>query len=56
MIIKNLLEQKTQETTSIENPEKYFEQLEKMKAVCQKQSFPDSIFQPPTDVKFIYIF
>lgn len=52
MTIKNLTEQTTQEKITAEDPEKYIEQLEKMKAVCQKESFPDSIFQLPADVKF----
>ncbi|MGB9883015.1 MAG: hypothetical protein ACPLRN_00660 [Microgenomates group bacterium] len=52
MTIKNLPEQTAQEKPIAEDPEKYIEQLEKMKAVCQKESFPDSVFQPPADIKF----
>ncbi|MDH7476091.1 MAG: hypothetical protein QHH09_01300 [Microgenomates group bacterium] len=52
MTIKNLPEQTTQEKTTVEDPEKYIEQMEKMKASCQKENFSDSVFQPPTDVKF----
>ncbi|GAB4218772.1 MAG: hypothetical protein Fur009_1570 [Candidatus Microgenomates bacterium] len=52
MTIKNLPQPTTTEKTTVEDPEKYLEQLEKMKAICQKENFSDTVFQPPTDVEF----
>lgn len=52
MSIDNLPQGQKNEKTTVEDPEKYIDELEKMKAVCQKENFPESIFQLPTDVKF----
>jgi hypothetical protein len=52
MTIKNLPQPTPGQKITVENPENYIEQLEKMKANCKQESFSDSLFQPPTDVKF----
>lgn len=43
---------KNQNTGKIESPEKQIEDLEKLKAQCQKENFSESVFVPPSDVKF----
>ncbi len=40
------------EKIKIENPDKYLEELEKVKAKCSQTILSDNIFQPPADIKF----
>lgn len=52
MTIKDLPQPTPGQKITVENPENYIEQMEKMKASCKQENFSESIFQPPTDIKF----
>lgn len=51
MTINQIKPQKNEKTV-IEDPKKYIEELEKIKAKCSQENFSDAIFQPPADIKF----
>lgn len=48
----DLIKSQQNKTTKIEDPEKQIEEMEKVKANCQRVNFSDSVFNPPADVKF----
>lgn len=54
MNVKSGIENKTTQKKPeiIEDQKKYLDELEKFKAECRKENFPESLFQIPNDVKF----
>lgn len=48
----DLIKSQQNKTNKVEDPETQIEKMEKFKARCEKVNFSDSVFNPPTDVKF----
>lgn len=48
----DLIKNQQNKTTKVEDPEKQIDEMEKLRARCEKVSFSENIFTPPTDVRF----
>lgn len=48
----DLIKNQQNKAAKVEDPEKQIEEMEKLKARCERVSFSESLFTPPADVRF----